>query len=372
MTLLSTVYAAAAINGLFQVSLLVFNRRGNRQANIMLAVLLLLLVQSMWNMFVGSAGWAAAWKTIDFNRWISPFFWGPAIYLYVGVVTGRAKLGPRQVFFHALPGLIFLTSEVLLLFSSHSQGDGWFSGYNDFRRVSSYLLILGYVFASFLMLRDVTRNTHRGRSEKMSLRLTWLKRLVLIFAAILVVDTVVLLPAAFRNAGSAYFDVIMLAEAFAIFAIGYFSLCQTGVAISFHGPEQAEPNRKYADSPVDEQLSKKMMADLIEMIERDRPYLDNDLSLSDLAELSGFSQHHLSQVINQSSGKNFYELINQFRVAHAATMLREDAKASITSVAFEAGFNNRVSFNNAFKKQFGMTPSAYRKAQSGKARTAAE
>jgi len=372
MTFLTTIYVAAAANGIFQVSLLIFNRRGNRQANIMLAVLLLLLVQSMWNMFIDEAGWAPAWKTIDFKKWVSPFFWGPALYLYVGVVTGLTKLSPRLVFLHALPGLIFLSGEIFLLFSSQFGGGVQSSSYNDFRLVSVYFLLLSYVFASCILLRDFTRNTHRSHSKNMALRVTWLRRLVLVFAAIVVADTIVLLPAAFRNMGSAYFEIIILAEAFAIFAIGYFSLCQTGIALSLHSEDHAESGHKYADSPVDEQLSQKMMTELIEIIERDRPYLDNDLGLSDLAELSGFSQHHLSQVINQSSGSNFYEFINQYRVTHAAMMFREDTKASITSVAFEAGFNNRVSFNNAFKRRFGMTPSAYRKTHIDEARTAAE
>ncbi len=74
----------------------------------------------------------------------------------------------------------------------------------------------------------------------------------------------------------------------------------------------------------------------------------------------GVSTHHLSQSINEILKLNFYELINRYRVEEAKNKIREETEKSLLQVAFEVGFNNKASFNNAFKKHVGMTPSKYR------------
>jgi AraC-like DNA-binding protein len=86
------------------------------------------------------------------------------------------------------------------------------------------------------------------------------------------------------------------------------------------------------------------------------------LRLTDLAALVGLHAHELSQVINQSFAQSYNDFVNRYRVEEAKRLLSDPAREadSLLTLAFEAGFNNKTSFNEAFKKHAGMTPSRFR------------
>lgn len=96
------------------------------------------------------------------------------------------------------------------------------------------------------------------------------------------------------------------------------------------------------------------------MIE-EKPYLKNDLRLKDIAALLEMSHHHVSQLINEHYDCSFFDFINRYRVKEAEQLMAKFPKNNLLQVAFDAGFNNKTSFNNAFKKFNGKTPSEYRK-----------
>ena len=81
-----------------------------------------------------------------------------------------------------------------------------------------------------------------------------------------------------------------------------------------------------------------------------------------LSQRLNASIHHLSQVINEKSGKNFFDLINGCRIEEAKTKLKDPSNQyeKILDIAFDVGFNTKVAFNKAFKKFAKMTPSQFR------------
>lgn len=89
-------------------------------------------------------------------------------------------------------------------------------------------------------------------------------------------------------------------------------------------------------------------------------FRDNKFSLQRLALLCGFSTHQISAAINQCSGSNFYDWLNHYRVEAAQQLLKSSDKA-VTTICFDVGFNSKSTFNTAFKKITGYTPSQYRK-----------
>ena len=73
----------------------------------------------------------------------------------------------------------------------------------------------------------------------------------------------------------------------------------------------------------------------------------------------------LSLLINERTGMHFYDFVNRYRVEEAKRLLRESIlrdELSILGIAYEVGFNSKSSFNTAFKKAAGITPSQYRNA----------
>lgn len=89
-------------------------------------------------------------------------------------------------------------------------------------------------------------------------------------------------------------------------------------------------------------------------------FLDPELSLPRLAEEAGLSTHALSFLLNTGFGENFYAFVNRYRVEEAKHLLITRVKTlSMLGIAYEAGFRSKTTFNNAFKKHTGLSPSQY-------------
>ncbi|MCB0372566.1 MAG: AraC family transcriptional regulator, partial [Muricauda sp.] len=71
-------------------------------------------------------------------------------------------------------------------------------------------------------------------------------------------------------------------------------------------------------------------------------------------------RNNASQVINEHFNLSFFDFINKYRVEEAERLLESNQLMTITDIAFEAGFNNRVSFYKAFKKVHDITPTEYK------------
>jgi AraC-like DNA-binding protein len=86
-----------------------------------------------------------------------------------------------------------------------------------------------------------------------------------------------------------------------------------------------------------------------------------------LADQLKVSMHHLSQVINEQYGLNFSDFINQYRIEEMKTKLTNTRyhHFKIEQIAFDTGFNSKSTFQAAFKKFTGRTPSEYRKHYNG-------
>ena len=125
-------------------------------------------------------------------------------------------------------------------------------------------------------------------------------------------------------------------------------------------PDHLIDAKKYRNSGLTESLIRKLRSDLLRVMEEDKLFLDHDLNLESLARSLDSDRYSVSQVINQEFGKSFYEFINDYRVDEVVRIIQEEGKKrKLVDIAFLAGFNNRVSFNKAFKSRKGVTPSSY-------------
>ena len=101
---------------------------------------------------------------------------------------------------------------------------------------------------------------------------------------------------------------------------------------------------------------------LLEYMKAEQPFLNPDLTLYDLAGELGISAHHLSEVINNECGSNFYDFINGYRLHMCMERLRDSRNQKyISQIMYECGFNSKSVFNTLFKRATRMTPSQFRK-----------
>ena len=100
---------------------------------------------------------------------------------------------------------------------------------------------------------------------------------------------------------------------------------------------------------------------LAKLMEQERLYLDNELSLPQLAKEMGVSSHDLSWVLNAGFGKNFFQYINAYRVVEAKILMLSEKyrHLNILGIAYSAGFNSKTTFNTTFKKETGLSPTQF-------------
>lgn len=122
-----------------------------------------------------------------------------------------------------------------------------------------------------------------------------------------------------------------------------------------------DKQEKYSESPLDEQQKQRIKRDILQAIEKEKIYLESDMSINKLAQHLNISRTYISQVINEKFSRNFTNFINEYRIREARRLLSDvkSRKYTIESIAQSVGFNSRPSFNNAFKKYTGITPSFY-------------
>ncbi len=117
---------------------------------------------------------------------------------------------------------------------------------------------------------------------------------------------------------------------------------------------------KYKKSGLTPSLSVELRDKLVSLMNEEKVYRQSDINLEKLAELMETTRHNASQVVNEHFGLNFFELMNKYRIAEAMAILQDDSnKLSIIQVAYQVGFNNKVTFNKSFKKMVAKTPSQY-------------
>ena len=94
-------------------------------------------------------------------------------------------------------------------------------------------------------------------------------------------------------------------------------------------------------------------------MKEDKLFLQDNLSLNKLSESISETENHISETLSQFLHTKFFQFVNSFRIEEAKKALQDSDKL-ITSIAFDVGFNSKSTFNTAFKKIVGDSPSAYR------------
>ena len=125
----------------------------------------------------------------------------------------------------------------------------------------------------------------------------------------------------------------------------------------------SSPAKRYGNSSLFHEKADDYLNKLKLVMEEEKPYLDSGLTLHKLSEYVGITPQHLSQVINERLNQNFADFVNSYRIMEAKRLLVDPRGDLLTilAIAEEVGFNSKSSFNSAFKKISGMTPTEYKK-----------
>jgi AraC-like DNA-binding protein len=150
--------------------------------------------------------------------------------------------------------------------------------------------------------------------------------------------------------------------------IAYFLLAQKEI-YPYEGTELNDIDLLIGESgksfPVKQRFSSEnlmhLKGRLTNLMDTERLFLDNELGLPELAKEMAISSHDLSYLLNEGFGVNFFQFINTYRVNEAKQLMLsgKNNHLNILGIAYNAGFNSKTTFNTAFKKETGLSPSQY-------------
>ncbi|MBO0931559.1 helix-turn-helix domain-containing protein [Fibrella aquatilis] len=235
----------------------------------------------------------------------------------------------------------------------------WASSYKPFYQVFKYLLASYQIGYLLLTLRLISQLKQKDEATKISLE--WVRQLCLSFLLVIVVYAVLTFYYQ-SDVGDVY---IATCVSLVFFTMSFRLISQSKILArqAMNDGTATLPRVKYEKTALDEQTSIQTLNRLLNYMEREKPYRQNNLTLSVLASQLATAPHHLSQVINQYCSQNFFDFINAYRVQEIQSKLvvPQYSHIKIEEIAYESGFNSKSAFNAAFKKMTQQTPSQYRK-----------
>ncbi|MBN1163187.1 MAG: helix-turn-helix domain-containing protein [Candidatus Krumholzibacteriota bacterium] len=147
-----------------------------------------------------------------------------------------------------------------------------------------------------------------------------------------------------------------------LLALGIILAGATAALIRGHR-QISRQKKKYSTTTIDAERMDKALVRLISLMEEERLYLDPDLTLKKLAGELKIHYNQLSRIINERFSVGFSDYINRYRVSAAKEILSDPALQgkTILDIMYDCGFYSKSTFNTAFKKFTGLTPSKFRK-----------
>lgn len=297
--------------------------------------------------------------------------YNPLLYFYAVSLTRKQFKITEKHFLHIIPFIAFLVSN--LLFSPQiSITDFWMRDQYFIYRISySFIALVSFFSYSIFTIIIVHKHRMNLKNEFSSIErnknLGWLlfvlvfyvsyNTLIVIFVMIKFFSSYQIYPLVFSSASLLFLS----------YAFGFYGLKQKAIYQEQKSPFQIKndkntPKAKYQNSRLKEGEKQEIKNNLLKLMEKEKPYLDGELTISMLAGQLKVSRHVLTEILNNELHKNFYQYINEYRIGQAKKMLTDKRfnHLAIESIGFDCGFNSKSTFFTVFKSFTGLTPMQYK------------
>lgn len=313
-----------------------------------LGALLLVLCGMLTPFAIGYAGFYDRWPWLSFAPFAVPLAMGPLLYAHLNALIfdrsisrWHAALPIAQFAYQAAAFCLPLNLREMF---DHEVQRPWLDP------VLAALLLASMIGYAVAGLRAFQRHRDWLLARRADLAAARRVRAVLIaYAAIVTVRTGYLAVDALI-APLSYLDMFGF----------YVVLAIVGNFLAIEGWRQANARPQPIVEAV-ERNWRPVAAEWMCRIEKQEWWRDPDLDLAELARRLGTNTAYLSRGLNEGLRLGFAEAINGLRVDHVAAQLRAGADGDLLTIAINAGFGSKATFNRVFKDRFGVTPSAYRR-----------
>lgn len=365
----SSIVIAGIIQGVFLSFFILLFAKYRTRASIYLGLLILFITLSILQELLWETGFVTS---LEYYLLFLPYSFAEAALFYFFVMTflypdrkntSREKLFYLPFFLVLFASLIFKLTHLFFnvthpFFKTIYTVMEFIDIYGDFL---SILMISVVLILLWRQIEIYQKKPTKYYSEIVKSKLTWLKVLfILLFIFILFWMYATVLGALIdKNEYPAF--LLLIGISIIIYVLGYIGTRKIGVQ------EERRKIRKSfyvkQDYSISEETKGKHILLFEKMLIEEKKFLDSSITLESMAEDLQISSGHLSRMINSELKTTFSDYINLLRVNEAKKYLLQSEFSNYTLVAIglEAGFNSKTTFNNAFKKFAGITPSAFKK-----------
>lgn len=360
-----------ATQGLF-LTVLLLTKPVNKEANKLLAYLIV-----SYTAFIVEQALAGTPITREYPHLLglaqgAVFLQGPLHFLYARTLITSRRPAAREVLKHLIPFALFYLYFLLPFYLRSGAEKIAFMeaiaerGLTPALQVASWgVLLQGLVYMT-LTLRLLRRHGESIKERLSSIEeinLSWLKAITVLTLVIWIVGVFIEILQTF-GLDDPVRTTVPIAITLLIYVMGYLGLRQPEIfseTMERRAEAAPEPGKKYQRSGLSRDRAEALHSRLIDLMEGERPFTDSSLKLGHLARSAGMSPNHLSQVINELRGQNFYDFVNRYRIEEAKRIILDPNRSNMTmlSIAYAVGFNSKSAFNTAFKKHTGTTPSKF-------------
>ncbi|MDT8394451.1 MAG: hypothetical protein RQ761_11440, partial [Bacteroidales bacterium] len=253
---------------------------------------------------------------------------GPFLFLYISALIDQKFQFNRKKLLHFIPFILFNLFIVIASFfpefSERIRLDHVDSEHGVPLLFNLFLILTVlsgpfYFILSILLFKKLDINIFNNFSSYENVNLDWLRMLVNTFG---VIWTILMIFATMHHVFGMFSWVfcthgLSLSLSVFIILIGYFGLKQKEIFIQYHDNNiefVTEPKKKYTGVVVKDADAEKYVSKIRHFMSKEKPYLDANLSLPELASKLNMPTHHLSRVINEQFNINFFYFVNQYRV----------------------------------------------------------
>jgi AraC-like DNA-binding protein len=334
----------------------------NRIANCWLGLFVVTLGLAMLEIFLVSENFQSSHPVLFDLVGLMRFITAPALYISILCFTSFNKRFDKKILWHFLPFLIFLIFRLPFFITGKNIEFSYSVGRIVFfvLQIALPLQTIIYWYLSFSKLQKHIKYIRQFSSSTEQIDLSWLKYFLLILMVIII---------AWLNL--VFFDLKNLIELtpllylLCVFFLAYFSLQQKEI-FDFNKSDLKELStikeyKKESPKRVSERRLNELDEKLRLLMNLEKVYLENDLSLPKLAKSMNASCNETSFVINELYGDNFYNFVNKYRVEEAKILLlsKKYNQLNILGIAYESGFNSKTTFNTTFKKYMNVSPTEF-------------
>lgn len=356
MRLWIVLYAVGAVQAAM-LAVALWRRPANVPANRVLSFWLALVAADLavkaLHMASPGAGFAPAFGFVR----LLPFAYAPLFFVYVrSLTTGRAP-GSRALVHGGWFLLVLAWAAWCWLSGTPLPADGsWDARWFD---PLLFGVAFAYLAAAALEIRRYRAWLRARRSDADRLSLRWLAVMAacqFVIWGIAAAHWQLRLPIV-------DYRLIYVAVAAWVCVVGWFSQGQPPVVVAQpDGAGQADAEATPADPAGDDPRFDDVAARLATLMSAQAMFREPALTIAQLARRSGYPEYLVSTVINRRLGGNFWDYVNRHRIEAVRACLADAGEGrSILDIAYDAGFTSKSTFNTAFKRIVGETPSAYRR-----------